>query len=181
MRKKIYVSALVLLTLFAGVAIAKIYWQREATYNFTVLGIEAIMTEKDYDDYRNKIETSVLDPNQQVVISILAENFYTVWLNVTETSDATGLLVTATGQYVNVHWVGPSTGTFDLVGSPFNVMGYTTYNETEKLKLMWADPGAGVGQPTGHGLLITFDFDTEGVTTPGDYQCTLKFQMGFVE
>jgi hypothetical protein len=179
-RKAILVFAVVLLATLISVVFGLTYWSRTVSKNITVIGIEAILTNNNYDAYRLKQETATLDSTNKVVISVLAENYYNLWLNITWDSDAIGLVVTAQGQFVNVHWVGPDYGVIETFGSAFNVMGYSSYNETTKLNLMWANPGTSAGGPTGHGLLVTFAFDTEAVTTPGDYSVNFLFEMGFV-
>jgi len=174
------VLAVALMATLITVALGFTYWQRTVNKTFTVLGIEAVIVPNEYNAYRLKQETTSLDSTNKVVLSVLAENYYNLWLNITYTSDAVGLVVTAQGQFVNVHWVGPTSGIIETFGSAFNVMGYTTYDETTKPNLMWANPGTAAGMPTGHGLLVTFALDTEGVTTPGDYSVSFLFEMGFV-
>ena len=179
MRKKILLLALVVAASLLTVVAAQIYWERTINYNFEVIGVEAVLVPKTYDGYRLKTVATALDSNRQIILTVISENFEDLWLNITQTCNCTGLVVTAQGQYVDVYWTGPSTGTIALVGSPFDVFGY---HVVDKTKMMWKNPGntVVVPQPHGYGLLISFNFDTELVTLPGNYQSSLKFQMGFV-
>ena len=167
------VAALIMALSCLTVVIAKIYWTRTLTHDFTVIGIEAELLKPTGNDYLNKVVATALVDYKTFVV-IYAENFYNVWLNCTWTSDAVGLDVNVEGQYVSIEYSG---GVYNVnpVGSPFDCEGYV---EVDKTKMMWKAPGVGI---LGCGALqLTFDFDTEGVLTPSDYSCSMLFEMGFV-
>jgi len=155
-----------------------IFWSHTTTKDLTVLGISSVFTPYTYDGYRLKTDLTVLPTSNQGILSVLAENFYGLWTNLTFAGPV-GLIVTCTGQYVDIYWTGPSTGTIQLVGTAFEMMGYHEFNETEKAKLKWTDPGTTVKspQPHGYGILLTYSFDTEDVL-PGTYTINLKIDMG---
>lgn len=175
MRKKILAAMLVvaILAVSTFAYAATIYWSRTIQHSVTILGIEAELLKPTYDDYRLKnVATQLTD--SKVVLTIYAENFYEIWLNITWTSGAEGLAVTASGEYVDVFWhAGDQRGHVDPIGDPFDVTGYHVIDKT---KMMYAYPE---GATWGHGLLVTFTFDTEQVTIPGDYTVDLLFEMGF--
>jgi len=138
-----------------------------------VTGIDAELLGPDYDSYAAKtIATSLSD--DKVALTIYAENFYEVWLDITATSAAEGLVVTATGQYYEVWWQSIIEGQFLPVGDSFDVMGYHVVDKTQ---MMWDVPST---TTIGGCMVITFVFNTELVTVPGDYTVDLLFQMGFV-
>jgi len=180
--KKLMVLIAALIFASAGIAyaVSNAYWNHTLSKDITVIGITAIVTSNNYDSYRLKTETSTLDSTNKIILAVVNENYYSLWLNITYTCNGTGLVVSASAQFVTVQWQGPSTGSITPYGSTFNVMGLTTYNATEKPKLMWHDPGTSTGMPTGYGLLISFSFNTEAVTIPGNYRAQIKLQMGFV-
>ena len=163
-------------TLVSGASV--IYWTHSATKDITVLGISSVFTPYTYDGYRLKTDLTVLPTSNQGILSVLAENFYGLWTNLTFAGPV-GLIVTCTGQYVDVYWTGPSTGTIQLAGTAFEMTGYHEFNETEKAKLKWTDPGTSVKSPLphGYGILLTYSFDTESVS-PGTYTVNLKIDMG---
>jgi len=167
-RRKLLLVLLALSTL-AGVVVAKIYWSRQATYSFSVIGIEAGLLQPDIAGYRSQIEVITLSANKKIGISIFRENFYSLWLNITWSSNAVGLGVAATGTYY--YFVDPGTGwTMSPSGDLANALGY---NVVDKTKMLW-------GASYGYMLVITFAFDTEAVTSPGTYTVNLLFQLGFV-
>jgi len=167
------VAALIMALSCLTVVVAKIYWTRTLTHDFTVIGIEAELLKPTGNDYLNKVVATALVDYKTFVV-IFAENFYNIWLNCTWTSDAVGLDVNVEGQYVSIEY-GAGVYQVKTVGAPFDCEGY---HEVDKTKMLWKMPDVGV---LGCGALqLTFDFDTEGVTTPGDYSCDMKFEMGFV-
>mgnify|MGYP001485340122 CR=1 FL=1 len=175
MRKKTLalVAALIVALSLLTVVVAKIYWTRTLTHEFTVIGIEGELLRPTGPDYANKVVATSL-VNNKVFVTIYAENFYNIWLNCSWSSDAVGLDVNVEGQYVEILYV---SGEFTVanVGSPFDAEGYHTVDKT---KMMWKAPGVGV---LGCGALqLTYEFDTEGVLTPGDYSVEMLFEMGFV-
>ena len=175
MKKKTYalVAALIVALSLLGVVIAKIYWTRSLTRSLTVIGIEAELLQPDAISYRDKVVATEL-VGDKVFLTIYAENFYNVWLNLTWTTDAEGLDVNVEGQYFRVLLQG---GNYNLeyLGDPFDCEGY---NVVDKTQMMWNFPDANVLDA--YGLELRFEFDTELVTTPGDYTCDLTFEMGFV-
>lgn len=180
--KKALVFILALLFATLGPTLALIYWQRTIQHNITVIGIDAELLQGNFDGYDQKITATNLT-DDKVSVVILAENFYEVWLNVSWTSEAEGLAAEITGQYYDVHWkwVGYPAESFEPMDVPFQI------NNTEsclvdKTKMMLVDLVQGSGAAGNHGycLVVSFVWDTELVTTPGDYTVDILFQMGFV-
>jgi hypothetical protein len=172
MRKKTLAAVLTIIVALASFAAygAHVYWQRQIQHSFKVVGIDAELLIPSLDGLKNKVVATSLDGNNKVALSIYAENFYDIALNVTWTSNAEGLNVSATGQYFR--WYIPqSTWTLEPQGSAFQIPLNTQY-VVDKAKMMWS--------ATGYAMIITFNFNTEGVLTPGDYTVDLAFQMGFV-
>jgi hypothetical protein len=177
--KKALVFAIALFFALAGVyAYTQIYWSRSVTMTFDVKGISAELLQCGYENYRNKVVATSLDANGQAVISIYGEQFYSLWLNTTFTSNATGLQMTMTGQYVAYQWVldGSWQGKVTPIGDPFDISGY---HEIDKTLMMWKDPGHEPGGPIGYGLLVTITPIFEYVTISGHYEATVTFAMGF--
>jgi len=173
MRKKTLAAVLAIFVVVAsfGAYAGKIYWERQIQHNFKVVGIDAELLQPSLDGLKNKVVATSLDGNNKVALSIYAENFYDIALNVTWTSNAEGLNVSATGQYFR--WYIPqSSWTLEPQGSAFQIPLNTQY-VVDKAKMMWSSAG--------YAMILTFTFDTEGVTVPGDYTVGLLFQMGFVE
>ena len=165
---------------------AVIYFNRTIHHGFSVTGIQADVLNPSFAGYNAKQVASDLT-NNQVALTIYAENFYDVWLNVTWSSDAVGLAVTMTGQYYEAYWYngaglpGGSVGEFDANGTSFAVPMNTEY-VVMKHNMMWqtlVQPPTGTGNMGGC-LVLTFSLDTEQVLVPGSYDLALTFQMGFV-
>jgi len=172
------ILAILALVISLAGASTVIYWSHTVSKQITIIGIDALVCANNYDAYRLKTPLTVLGDDNQIVLAIISENYYTIWLNITY-SGCPGLVMSATAQFVTVQWVGPTTGSITPYGSSFNTMGYTTYDAATKPNLMWADPGTGVGGSIGHGMLITFGFNIEGCLTPGTYTVNVLLQMGF--
>jgi len=174
--------AIFIVALFLSVALVyagtQIYWQRSVKLEFDVKGISAELLQCGYENYRNKVVATSLDSNGQAVITIYGEQFYSLWLNTTFTSNATGLLMTMTGQYVAYQWVmdGSWQGKVTPIGDPFDISGY---HEIDKTLMMYKDPGHEPGGPVGYGLLVTITPNFEYVTISGHYEATVTFAMGF--
>ena len=175
MRKKILAVLTILGLVLASVAVygAQVYWSRSLTKTITVEGIDAEILKPDGVSYKDKVKATAL-VNDKVFITIYAENFVALFLNVSYTTDATGLNVLCSGQYVEIQY---SAGTYNVVnvGSSFDSMGYHTVDKT---KMWWKLPDVGVLGC--YALQLTFTFDSELVTTPGSYDVDLLFQMGSV-
>jgi hypothetical protein len=175
MRKLVKGTLVMLLaTLMVTTVLALVYWSRTIHHSLTVIGINAELLQNTGTSYLNKIVAVDVDSNGKVLLTIYSENFYNVWLNLTFTSDAVGLDIQCTGQYVEVQY---NTGNYIIVpvGSPIpNFMGYHVIDKTQ---MMYKTPDTGV---TGGALQLAFIFDTETVTMPGEYTADLLFQMGFV-
>lgn len=169
-KKPIVILMILLLLDSVGYAVAVTYWQRQITYNFSVVGINAEILNTGPDNYGGKAVASQLSASNQIQLVIYQENFHSIWLNLTWTSNALGFQVSATGQYLSWYhnpytwWESTPNGDVpDLMG----------YHVIDKTKMIWGDPSGGA-------LLITFSFNSELVTTPGSYAVILLFQMGFV-
>lgn len=163
-RKLVAVVLCMVLVSSVGSAFAAIYWTRTIRHGISVTGISAELLGTTRDHYVGKVPATDLI-NNQVRFTIYAENFYNIWLNITFTSDAEGLVVDATGQYQHYD---SSSWVFSNVGSPIVLNGYTVIDKTQ---VMYATSGS---------LLISFSFNTEGVTLPGNYNVDLLFQAGYV-
>lgn len=161
-RKALVIGLILLLLGFIGGTIAKVFWTQTIHHNLDVIGIEADLLVPTVDGFLTKAHATDLT-NNKVGLTIYAENFYDIWLNITFTSDAEGLAVTASGQYYQMQGIQNVP-----MGSPFDIMGYHVIDKTQ---MMYATNGW---------LIVTFTFDTELVTTPGAYSADLLFQMGFV-
>ena len=175
MTKKIYAAGLIIAVLAVSCVAyaAHVYWSRSLTKQITVIGIDAELLKPDGISYLNKVKATAL-VDDKVFVTIYAENFEVIWLNCTWISDAVGLNVDVQGLYVSIEYAG---GVYQVnpVGSSFDAEGYHTVNKT---LMMYKTPGAAI---LGCGALqLTFTFDTELVTTPGDYSVDMLFQMGFV-
>lgn len=187
MRKKLVIAVSALLvTLLIGSALAVIYWQRQLTYNFKVVGIEAELLEPTKNGYLGKIVAENLTVDNQVAVVIYNENFNNVWLNVTVTSDATGLACEITGQYWMIYdYFGGISHAwyFEAVGDSFSFENGTS-QVMDKTQMMWHYPQlsqvAGENGPPEYCLVVSFVWDTELVVVPNNYVATMTFQMGFV-
>jgi len=181
MNKKKLIAVFLLSTiLLTGLAYAFIYWTRCLTHQFSVVGIKADLIQPTFNGYINKIIASDLT-NDKIGLIIEKENFYNIWLNITVTAQAPGLVVTMQGQYYNVRyeWGGLSwTEVFVPNGAPFTLTNHTAYT-VDKTQMMYVPISAGGGE-TGHMLVLTLNYDTELVLEPGDYTSTMLFEMGFV-
>jgi hypothetical protein len=167
--KKALVFAIALFFALAGVyAYTQIYWQRTITTSIDVVGIDAECLTPTIDGFRNKIATTTLTDGK-ILLTVYSENFNDIWLNVTWTSNATGLVVSAVGETVHVYnkpyidWV------YELQGDPRDVMGYTVFPDKQK-----------VYYSNGMGMQITFSFNTEAITVPGHYAIEISLALGFV-
>ncbi|MEM3700878.1 MAG: hypothetical protein QXL57_08475, partial [Candidatus Bathyarchaeia archaeon] len=174
------------LLLIAAVSLAyavHTYWMRTATITgIKVIGIEAeILKANDYNAYRNKEPASLIQNGTFVgVITIFAENFEQIWLGINWTSNAEGLILNMTGQYVSYQWVNTGMqwqGVILPIGEAFPL---SSYQVVDKTKMMYADPGVEPNGPIGYGLLVQITPWTEYVTVPGDYSVDVTFTMGFV-
>jgi len=165
---------LALLFATSGPTLALIYWQRSIQYHFTVVGIDAELLQLGWVAYTSKTVATSLDVDNRVSLTIYAENFYNVWLNLTWSSAAEDLVVDATGQYYLVYEDGGGLWHYEAQGDSFSIMGY---NVVDKTRMMWS-PSTKT-KPAGGLLMITFGFDTELVTIAGEYTVELLFQMGF--
>ena len=175
--KKALVFAIAMILCFAGVyAATTIYWHRQVSINFNVIGIAADLLQLGYENYINKVVATNLDSNGQAVLTIFSENFHEIWINSTWTSNASGLIMNETAQHIRYYW-GSGYSVVEPVGAAFNLNGFQTINKTAT---MWHDPGHSSGGPFGYGLLITMIPWTEYVTTPGAYTVTISLDMGFV-
>jgi hypothetical protein len=171
----VFIVAL-MLAVASAYAATTIYWHRQVSVNFSVVGISAELLQLGYENYRSKVVATSLDANHQAVITIYSENFNAIWLNTTFTTNATGLIMNCTGQYLRYYW-GSGYGVVETVGAPFDISGY---HEVDKLSMMWKDPGYQSGGPIGYGLLVTIVPWAEYVTVPGYYEAQVSFDMGFV-
>lgn len=173
--RKLVILALVILALGSiSYAVARIYWSRTITYSFSVYGIDAELLVPTGDGYHNKAIATALDANNRISLTIIAENFYNIWLNITWTSNSQGLAVAATGQYWTYYYSHLAANPeYNPTGSPFDVLGYHVIDKTQMMYHGGFDVNGGL-------LMITFSFDTELVTIPGSYQAHLLFEMGFV-
>ena len=180
--KKALVFILALLFATLGPALALTYWQRSITHNLLVHGIIAELYQPNFDGYALQIVATDLSSTDEIALTILDENFYNVWLNVTWTSNAEGLEVNITGQYYDVFWYrsGNPGGVqhFDPVGVPFQFDNGVS-QIVDKAAMMWT-PIVEASDPVHGGcLILEFQWDTELVTTPGDYTVDILFEMGF--
>jgi len=188
--KKLCVFIVALLVAVAGVSAgAYIYWSRTIQYNFKVIGISADLLVPTFDGYDQKLEASNLTDGK-VALVILTENFHNIWLNVSYTSNATGLNITITHQYYKVYWL-PSGSVGIGWYKRFEPLNNTVYNDTpnqpfivDKTKMTYVPlqkgyPDDPAPKNYGYCLIVTFTFDTEYITTPGNYGANLKFDMGF--
>ena len=185
-KKLVIVISAAIAALFIGSAVAVIYWQRQLTYSFKVVGIEGELLEPTLNGYLSKIVAQNLTVNNQVAVVIYNENFENVWLNVTVESNATGLRCNITGQYYAVYdYFGgfDHSWHFEAVGSPFSFQNGTS-QVVDKTLMMWRYPKlsqvAGENGPAEHCLVLTFVWDTELIVVPSNYVATMTFQMGFV-
>ena len=181
--KKALIFILALLFATLGPALALNYWSRTIQHSVTVIGIIAELYQPNFDGYAQQIVAADL-VDDKIALTILDENFYNIWLNVSWTSNAEGLAIDITGQYFDVFWYhsGNPGGVqhFDPVGTPFQ-FDNGTGQTIDKTKMMW-NPIVEADDPIHGGcLVLSFAFDTELVTTPGDYTVDLLFEMGFVE
>jgi hypothetical protein len=175
MRKKTLVLASILIVALVSVAFASsiVLWQKSIHHGMKVIGIAAILTPPDANSY--VAQTEALDlTNNKVWLSIVAEAYYYVWLNVTVISNNTAMVPSLQGQYVDVVY---SSGTYQytLVGSPF-VIPMDAMFQVDKTQMVFKVPGTGTH---GYALQLTFTFDTENCL-PGDIDMWLYFSMGFV-
>lgn len=181
--KKALVLILALLFTTCGVTLAFIYWQRTIQHNILVHGIKAELYQPNFTGYTQQIIAGDLSVDNKIALAIIAENFYNVWLNVTFTSNATGLATNITGQYYDVYWYhsGNPGGVkhFDPIGVPFQFDNGTS-QILNKTMMMWTPIVEAENPIHGGCLVLNFAFDTELVTTPGEYTIDLLFQMGFV-
>ena len=177
----------ILLSIGALVAASTfVYWTKSVSHKVKVVGINASLLQPGFDNYVNKIEAADLDANNQVALAINKENFYNVWLNITQTNNATegnSLGVTCTGQYYQVYYDYGMT-TWDKFFVPYNstvfTMNMNTMQVIDKIHCMYHTPVTpDIGGVTGYCLVLTFNFNTEGVTDPQDINVSLTFSMGF--
>lgn len=185
--QKALIFVLALIFAVSGIAAAQIYWTRNIQHGFTVIGIDAELLEPSFDGYDQQIITTQLT-NDEVMVVIIAENFHVVWLDVSWTSLAEGLTAEISGQYYDVYWhcIGMIEGThtyekhFDPIGESFQINEKTTVDKTQ---MMWTQidyPSGDADSNHGYCLVVSFAWDTELVTIPGDYTIDILFQMGFV-
>lgn len=175
--KKLLVFIIALMLAVASAyAATTIYWHREVSLSFNVVGISAELLQLGYENYRSKVVATSLDSDGRAVITIYSENYNQIWLNTTFTSNATGLIMNCTGQYVRYFW-GSGYGVVETVGAPFDILGYHVMDKTQ---MMWKDPGYQSGGPIGFGLQVTIVAWAEYVTVPGYYEAQVSFDMGFV-
>jgi hypothetical protein len=176
-RRKIYclLAVLVIGSSLIAYATAHIYWTRTIEYDLgEVVGIEALLIDPTGESWHNKVQASTLNGQKKIGLTVLKENFHEIWLNLTFTSNASGLVVSASGQYYNcVKHTGAAYYDANPVGSSFNIPMFTAYT-VDKTKMLY------VLDDTGGYLQITYAFDTELVTSPGHYTANLSFEMGFV-
>jgi hypothetical protein len=174
MRKKTLalVATLVLALSCLAVVVAKIYWTRTVTHDIHIVGIDAELLVPTVDGHSLNEVTTNLSSDDKIAITIYEENYEVIWLNVSAATDCPGLVVLATGQYVNCH-VDTGVGHYDYVGDPFTLnMG--TQQAVDKLKMMYGTVA------DGYMLEIAFAWDTEACFELGDYTVDLTFSMGFV-
>lgn len=184
LRKLIILSILLSISIVGLIAVT--YWTRTADYHFTVIGIDAYLLTPTFNGYRNHIEPHNLT-NKQIGISVVDENFYNLTLRVTQTNNATGLLVNATGRYYQVWYKGDGYNTHETVeplGDSFDIpLNGSVYliTESEKWQIMYNDifppPSQGSSSEKGYMMIITFNVNTEYVFT-GDYLMTCTFELG---
>jgi len=174
--KLLVLGVIACIALLVGVVIAQVYWRRSVTLQFDVKGISAELLQVGYENYRTKNIATSLDSNNQAVISIYSEQFYVIALNCTFTSNATGLIMNCTGQYLRYYW-GSGSGVIETIGSPFNISGF---NVVDKAQMQYRDPGFQAGGQIGYGMLITVAPWLEYVTIPGFYQAVVTLELGFV-
>lgn len=163
-----------------------VYWSRTIQYSFKVVGLNAELLIPDYADYAAQNQASNLTSSNQVALTILKENFYSIWLNITAIANTSGVVVSCTGQYyyAQVNYGVSGEYTFVPYNSTIFTVNMNTTQTIDKVHMMYNTPslptgGATVGTP-GYCLVLTFSFNTELVTTPGNYGVALTFQMGFV-
>lgn len=181
--KKALVFILALLFATCGPTLAFVYWQRTIQHNMVVHGIKAELYQPNFNGYTQQIVAEDLSVDNKIALAIIDENFYNIWLNVTFTSNATDLAINITGQYYDIYWRydGNPGGVkyFGPIGTPFQFDNGTS-QVINKTMMMWI-PIVEADVPVHGGcLVLNFAFDTELVTTPGDYTVDLLFQMGFV-
>ena len=181
--KKALVFILALLFATLGPALALTYWSRTIQHSFTVVGINAELYQPNFDGYSQQIIAADL-VDDKIALTILDENFYNIWLNVSWTSNAEGLEVNITAEYFECYWRrdGNPGGVqyFGPVGTPFQFDNGVS-QIVDKAAMMWT-PIVEVSDPVHGGcLVLDFAFDIELVITPGDYTVDLLFEMGFVE
>jgi len=182
--KKALVFILALLFATTGITLGLVYWSRTIQHSITVIGIDAELLQGNFDGYDQKIVAENL-VDGKVSVVIIAENFYEIWLNVSWTSQAEGLDADITGQYYDVYW-GWSTSQgnvpiFTPLATPFTIIN-TESCVVEKAQMMLVDLTKTPNSSGNHGycLVVSFVWDTELVTIPGDYTVDILFQMGFV-
>jgi hypothetical protein len=162
-------------TIVSAVIYSQVYWQRQITYTFETIGIDAELLEVGYEAFRTKKVATSLDSNNEVVLTIIAEQYYELYLNITWVCSVEGFDLTCTGQYLRYYW-GTGSGVVETVGDPFECIGL---NAVDKTKMMWADVGFQSGGPVGYGLKLHFNPNVEGVTKAGTHTVTITLQMGF--
>jgi len=176
----VFIVAL-MLAVASAYAATTVYWTRTLPgQSFTVHGISAELFVPTAQAYHDKTVATGLT-NEQVALSIYAENFYVLWLNMSYTTDCpSGLIVTVTGQYYAYYLSqSGSVPTISSVGSAFPMV---FSNQTiDKTKLMYYAPTQNNDPKVGGLLMLTFAIDTEGVMLPGNYAVSYTFEMGHTD
>lgn len=182
-------AALISIVAISGVS-AVIYFNRTLHHGFSVIGITADILNPGFDGYDLKQVAGDLT-NNQVSLTIYSENFYNIWLNLTYTTNATGLRLNVTAQYYQVYWHTTNvnlgwTKMFVPLESPFEITLGTPYTVNKTL-MMYSplvkpnlSPGNGGDSNTGYCMVLSFVYDTEFITVPGNYDSALLFELGFV-
>lgn len=188
--KKMAITVLIASIIMTTTVMATyVYWTKTLEHNIVIKGIDAGLLEPSYLGMKNKIDAVDLTVENQVALTIYAENFYEIYLNVTVTSDCEGLIVTVNGQYYEA-WAEEvndvySLPNFEPAGDSFNIPLNTIY-EVNKSKMVWLElpaideDGVCKGPTTDKSgcLVLTFNFDSELITTPCNCTTHLIFEMG---
>lgn len=178
-RKTLTWAAIALLAVTSLAYAVHTYWTRTATITgIKVIGIEAeILKANDYYAYCNKEAAPLTQAGLFTgVLTIFAENFEDIWLTVNWTCDVP---LNITGQYLRYEWAytgSENAGCITPVSQPFTLSSYQVVNKT---LMMWRDPNFQF-EVYGYGLQITVTPLTLEYPTPGTYEATVVFTMGFV-